>query len=89
MGLLPARALVLARHVPCPREAALLIALPVALPLGIADLVGLFEQPTEGGDAQGISSTTLLNTKNRVNITCSFLLVGDFPTDRRLACSAT
>jgi hypothetical protein len=54
--------------------------------LGIADLVGLFEQPTEGGDAQGISSTTLLNTKNRVNITCSFLLVGGFPpTVDRLA----
>ena len=37
----------------CLREPALIIALLVELPLGIADLVGLLEQKALGGDAQG------------------------------------
>jgi len=72
----------------CLREAALIIALLVELPLPIADPVGLLEQKAEGGDAQGDHQHDEDEHEEQGKHEV-LLLVGVFPTDRRPACSAT
>ncbi len=72
----------------CLREPALIIALLVELPLGIADLVDFLEQKALGGDAQGDYQHDEDENEEEGEHEV-LLLVGVFPTDRRPACSAT